>query len=575
MHQLQIRSITMPTEKNSNKTDNNMKKALSIVAALLFTLTAMAQNGYKISVQQVYPGGGTIFSKTFDYKRELDAAVSSQASSLRGRNANYVINIKTPNGSSSKSVQNITWVQSVNGSTSHHKGKTSPQGSYSSPTVWKGYSCNLYGKPAGNARTEEFIYRVQVDGEKEYRTQYVNKSSAISQAESIYKRLASPDKPVAVKVCKFSGGKSSVIKTITNQNDIQKNIMAQEQLDVENQENAISYFKDEMTKILLNIDSLKSKDLKRGVKLCSGILDSVSKILPEDVFIKENLDKLYLKVLTQNLLGETKNKQIKKVIEEFNHSIQNNPLANNQTDSALIAPIDSISSTIINIDNNKNSCYSRLKKLNMDIFDALSKEESKDKNGKGIKTENTESAKKTKDEDAYLKKVKNLTPSHKMENGILYDYYAINEDKNEWLRVNTDTKEYDTGVGRFNPDGSFKWKDENKVKHFSRDGKGKKGKKVESQNEKAPKQEKVKEDAYLKKVKGLNPQEEVEKGITYHYYEINENKNEWLRVNTETKEYDTGVGKFDSKGFFKWKDENKVKHYNKEGKEIKPQASPK
>lgn len=162
-----------------------MKKTLLFVFVWLTSAVCIAQNGYRVEIKQVFPKSTTVYSNAFNFKREMDNAIANQTAKLNGNN-NYQILITTPSGNETRNVQNINWIQSVNGSKSYHSKKTSPKQSYDNPTVWECYACNIDGSRKSKAEKKEFLYRVALsDDPTNFKTAFVEFDTAEKEANSI------------------------------------------------------------------------------------------------------------------------------------------------------------------------------------------------------------------------------------------------------------------------------------------------------------------------------------------------------------------------------------------------------
>lgn len=162
-----------------------MKKTLLFFFVWLTSAVCIAQNGYRVEIKQVFPKSTTVYSNAFNFKREMDNAIANQTAKLNGNN-NYQILITTPSGNETRNVQNINWIQSVNGSKSYHSKKTLPKQSYDNPTVWECYACNIDGSRKSKAEKKEFIYRVALsDDPTNFKTAFVEFDTAEKEANSI------------------------------------------------------------------------------------------------------------------------------------------------------------------------------------------------------------------------------------------------------------------------------------------------------------------------------------------------------------------------------------------------------
>ncbi len=125
-----------------------MKKTIIFILSLLIITVSVAQNGYRIEIKQVFPKSSSVYSNAFNFKREMDNAISTQTAKLSD-NGNYQILITTPSGKETRNIQNINWVQTINGVKTYHKKQTSPKRFYDASTVWEVYACNIDGTRKG------------------------------------------------------------------------------------------------------------------------------------------------------------------------------------------------------------------------------------------------------------------------------------------------------------------------------------------------------------------------------------------------------------------------------------------
>ena len=170
-----------------------MKRIIISFISVVFSLIVSAQSGYRVEISQVFPKKASVYSNVFNIKSELDNAVSTQSAKLRGNNCNYKISIKTPSGSDARYIQNIVWIESVNGAKTYHKKQTSPSSSYKVATKWQGYACKVDGSPKGTVKKEDFIYRVSLIGStNEYETAFISLTNAKTEAKK------SLEKPIPI-----------------------------------------------------------------------------------------------------------------------------------------------------------------------------------------------------------------------------------------------------------------------------------------------------------------------------------------------------------------------------------------
>lgn len=197
-----------------------MKKVVIFILSLFISTVAVAQNGYRVEIKQVFPKSASVYSNAFNFKREMDNAISTQTAKLNG-NSNYQIMITTPSGKETRNIQNINWIQTVNGVKSFHKNKTSPNKFYDVATVWEGYSCNIDGSRKGKAEKKEFVYRVAfADNPDDFKTPFVEYNTAETEANLIVE--AAPQEEL-VEVIIF-GYNSDVPSEIRKSNADQYNV---------------------------------------------------------------------------------------------------------------------------------------------------------------------------------------------------------------------------------------------------------------------------------------------------------------------------------------------------------------
>ena len=207
-----------------------MKKTVIFILSLFISTVVVAQNGYRVEIKQVFPKNTSVYSNAFNFKREMDNAISTQTAKLNG-NSNYQILITTPSGKETRNIQNITWIQTVNGSRSFHTKPTSPKTSYDVATVWEGYSCNIDGSRKGKAVKREFVYRVALaDNPDDFKTLFVEYNTAETEANLIVE--AAPQEEL-VEVIIF-GYNSDVPSEIRMSNADQYNVYLAK-VDEENQ----------------------------------------------------------------------------------------------------------------------------------------------------------------------------------------------------------------------------------------------------------------------------------------------------------------------------------------------------
>lgn len=194
-----------------------MKKTVIFILSLFISTVVVAQNGYRVEIKQVFPKNTSVYSNAFNFKREMDNAISTQTAKLNG-NSNYQIFITTPSGKETRNIQNITWIQTINGSRSFHTKPTSPKTSYDVATVWEGYSCNIDGSRKGKAVKREFVYRVALaDNPDDFKTPFVEYNTAETEANLIVE-AAPREKFVQVIIFGYNSDEPSKI-TVSNEDE--------------------------------------------------------------------------------------------------------------------------------------------------------------------------------------------------------------------------------------------------------------------------------------------------------------------------------------------------------------------
>lgn len=283
------------------------------VSWISFCVNVQGQQKFVLEIRQVFPQNKLEYGRAFDYPEDLNRTKSSQIQKLRG-NANYKVDIKRPNKQDShESIQNIKWIEIINGTKSYFKGETRPAKSYTKATIWEGYKCDLYGKQVGKKMRREFIYRVSIiNSEKAFETDFVEMDSAQAQAERLYKKIFVVEQPVKVLVCKFEPNDTTIIKSFSNEEEY----LAYQKQSFEKTDNErrlmqlnVERFKKEMDAIMMKKDSLKLN----GVNKCQKVLTEMGTIIPDSIFIAEKLDSVYRSVLVDNILPFAKRKQIMKL----------------------------------------------------------------------------------------------------------------------------------------------------------------------------------------------------------------------------------------------------------------------
>lgn len=285
--------------------------------ALCIGCIAFAQSGYEFEIRQVYPKNARVVIKAFSFKREMENEISSQSQRLRGNSNNYKILITTPAGKETRYIQNITWIQTINGVTTPHKSKTKPAESYPESTIWTGTACNIDGSPKGTPETHEFIYRVAVGATKNYKTEFLELATAQAKAESLFAENLVEDKLIEYVVYCFKG--DEIVSVYQKNNELQYNeYLAACQAEVERLEaerrlaSSIDGFKLTMTGLQAAKDSLKTN----GIHNCLEAIRSTVEVVPDSIFVREKLDSVYRSVLFGSYLP-TKKKAIKPIQRQY------------------------------------------------------------------------------------------------------------------------------------------------------------------------------------------------------------------------------------------------------------------
>lgn len=414
-----------------------MKRIIISFISVVFSISVSAQSGYRIEISQVFPKKVSVYSNVFNIKSELDNAVSSQSAKLRGNNYNYKILIKTPSGNETRFIQNIVWVESVNGAKTYHKKQTSPLSSYKSATNWQGYTCKVDGSPKGIIKKEDFIYRVSLKGStNKYETDFIRLTNAKAEADTIFKKYNSNDSLVEVVIYKFVGKEEmekidALTKTNKKEYLAYKNkLHTKDSLEVVNNynlsiKNGVENFVTKITYIHSKKDSLKNE----GIKCCRIALEEIAKIIPDSIFISEKLDSIY-NILLTDILSNNKNKVIKGLLNK----LQTRENGNDSMEAKAILLL-----------------YT--KQIENIVFPPVTSTKIL--------------------EDTYKKLIPiGIEPYQFDIDGVKFSFYE--KEPNEGILVNEETKEYE--VGTFEPirgvDNKFIYQaKKKKVKKFSRDGK--------------------------------------------------------------------------------------------------------
>ena len=324
-----------------------MKKAIVLIFAILFSIVSMAQNGYRVEVKQVFPTKATVYSNVFNFKREMDNAISTQTAKLNG-NCNYQVFITTPSGKETRNIQNINWVQTVNGVKSYHKKRTSPNRFYDAATVWEGYTCNIDGSRKGKTEKKEFVYRVAfADNPDDYKTAFVDEETASAEALRLFDEKAEEDNLVSVVIYKFEKNEVVEYGRETNQEqfayveqkeDVKAEKKKKEQQNVIQQQ--LDKFISDMDFVHANRDSLKII----GVHFCCEALGKASKI-PDSLFVSQKLGSLYVSTLLDDVLPEN-DKSAMKARKKVQSEVEAISKESNQTRSKLYTYSKNIENTL-------------------------------------------------------------------------------------------------------------------------------------------------------------------------------------------------------------------------------------
>ena len=303
-----------------------MRRAIHIFLLILIPLVSVAQNSYRLTIVRTLPGKDrTVFQKTFSMKKDLNDAISAQTATLQKTHANYRLTASTPQGRETRHIQNIRWIQVVNGKETYHSSRTYPAKSYAIPTQWTGYKCDIDGKRTGDAQKAGFIYRVAVKGNKDkYETAFVTDKVAKAMADSIYKRLNVTDRPLAIMILRADGNRMSAVDSCTNAKEYALYMERQQQI-ADSIENArlehlaeqerlirieqIQRFRELMASISSKKDSLKTD----GIKSCRCAMETAAVPIADSLFVSEGLDSLYLSVLTDDIFPYIPKKKVKTV----------------------------------------------------------------------------------------------------------------------------------------------------------------------------------------------------------------------------------------------------------------------
>lgn len=412
-----------------------MKKALFTICLTLLSINLSAQSEFKVEVRQVFPKKTTVYSNTFRFKREMESAISSQSAKYRGNKNNYNILIETPSGSETRPIQNIIWVETVNGVKTYHKKQTSPPSSYNLATNWQGYACSIDGSPKGTIRKEDFIYRVSLIGSSnEFETAFVSLANAKAEAQKIFTKNHVIDHLVEVVIYQFIGNEKTICDSLSNKKEYlayNAKKRTADSLELVRKEllaitSHIEAFRREMAFVHDKKDSIKNE----GVRLCRLALEETASIIPDSIFITEKLDSIYKSTLITDVLCKNKNKVIKGLLNELQTRENSN---------------DSLET--------KNILLGYTKRIENTLFPPVQNE--------------------ADFVDAYLKVIPAGTQPYTFElNGVTFSFYENKNKANESVLVNEQTKEYEVGTFELSRESDNKFiYNPKRVKKYSRDGK--------------------------------------------------------------------------------------------------------
>ncbi len=318
-----------------------MKKTIVLIFAILFSIVSLAQNGFRVEIKQVFPTKYIVFSNAFNTKWEMDNAISNQTAKLN-RNSNYQILITTPSGKQTRNIQNIYWIQIVNGDKTNHTNKTYPHQAYDVPTIWEGYACSVDGsRIKGNTEKKEFVYRVSLsDKPNDFMTAFVDEETAEAKAQTLFKENASDDRLVEVLIIKYENGNAVEVgkKSNKEQYEVSLKLLAEKQAQEERAKRDTALFQ-HVKRFEKDMDSVRNHHnsmMENGMRFCCESLERVSKI-PEDLPSSQQLDTLYLSqkldslftaqrfdslyhsVLVKDILSSLKNGQKKEIKTQLDY----------------------------------------------------------------------------------------------------------------------------------------------------------------------------------------------------------------------------------------------------------------
>ena len=336
-----------------------MRKFFVFACFLLISTCAIAQNGYRVEIKQVFPSSKLVYSNVFNFKRELDNAIENQTAKLNG-SCNYQILVTTPSGKETRNIQNINLVQVVNGVKTYHRKKTTPEPYYSEPTIWKGYACNMDGTIKGGQDEFEYLYRVAMAEEQDvFLTDFVDLKTALLEASGLLDEKNTKEKLVEVVVFKFENKEVLEFERFSNKEEYDANLAKlnkDAELQAEKQANEkqllieekMERFRNDMLFVHAHRDSLKII----GLDYCCNALDSAMAI-PKDQFLSQMLDSLYLSTVFDDVFPE-KDKKVKKIKKKIGPELDALKNAKGNSPSILLKQSKEVADALSKIDKKKS-----------------------------------------------------------------------------------------------------------------------------------------------------------------------------------------------------------------------------
>lgn len=303
----------------------------TIISSFLILISwnlVFAQDSYRLTIKQAFPVAKEVYKNSFDFKRELDNAILSQSSKYKGNDKNYTLLITTPSGKETRYIQNINWIQTVNGEKTYHKSKTSPSKSYNEATIWIGSLCNIDGTPKGKPETYEYIYKVSDIVTQKELSEFLKKEDAITRAKELYDEHFVENALVGYSVYAYNRQNRILIETFDNQVEYKAFLVAleeeKERERIRRQEeqkrlaiiNSVEEFKSSMTD--LHSDSVKvTLSNIDGVSRCVSVLEKSQIEIPDSTFAKEKLDSIYKSVIVNDYLSPLGRRKIKPFQQQY------------------------------------------------------------------------------------------------------------------------------------------------------------------------------------------------------------------------------------------------------------------